>query len=499
MKTIKSLTEVEIAEFPKLPEEWKWARLGEIHILKSDKHKGSGESLFYVGLEHIKKDQGTLTEDVKVDVINTVKNSFKIGDLLYGKLRPYLNKVYLANEDGVCSTDILVFESTPSLNLNYSKYFFLSYKFVNDMTHNSSGVNLPRVSTKYLQEYPFPLAPPPEQRAIVSKIELLFSELDNGIANLKLAQEQLKVYRQAVLKKAFEGELTKKWREQQTDLPDAGDLLEQIRREREEAAKAFNKNKKITSLLSNTELANLSILPTGWKWAKIDEILQPNRECAYGVLQPGDDLPEGILLVRVGDIFNGKVDTSGMKRISPEIANKYQRTFLEGGELLISLVGAIGRTAIAPIQIKGANVARAVGVVPISKILNPYYIEYFFRRAEKVHELTSQSHEVARKTLNLEDVKKATVTICSFPEQQAIVQEIETRLSVCDKIELDIEENLEKAEALRQSILKKAFEGKLLNERELAEVRGAEDWEPAEVLLERVRVEKADSGKKGRS
>ncbi len=92
-----------------------------------------------------------------------------------------------------------------------------------------------------LQNYHFLSAPLPEQRAIVSKIELLFSELDNGIANLKLAQEQLKVYRQAVLKKAFEGELTKKWREQQTDLPDAGDLLEQIRKEREEAAKASGK------------------------------------------------------------------------------------------------------------------------------------------------------------------------------------------------------------------------------------------------------------------
>ena len=92
------------------------------------------------------------------------------------------------------------------------------------------------------------LAPLPEQRAIVSKIELLFSELDNGIANLKLAQEQLKVYRQAVLKKAFEGELTKKWREQQTDLPDAGDLLEQIRKEREEAAKVSGKKLKKINL-----------------------------------------------------------------------------------------------------------------------------------------------------------------------------------------------------------------------------------------------------------
>jgi type I restriction enzyme, S subunit len=95
------------------------------------------------------------------------------------------------------------------------------------------------------------------------------------------------------------------------------------------------------------------------------------------------------------------------------------------------------------------------------------------------------------------DVLSQPFPLCSLPEQQAIVQEIETRLSVCDKIEQDIETNLERAEALRQSILKKAFEGKLLNEKELADVRGAEDWESAEVLLERIKVEKAENGKKG--
>ncbi|WP_321419566.1 restriction endonuclease subunit S [uncultured Methanomethylovorans sp.] len=270
-----SLTKTGIENLPRLPEGWQWVRLGEAHILKSDKHNGSGESLFYIGLEHIEKDRGTLTQDVKIDTITTVKNSFKKGDLLYGKLRPYLNKVYLANEDGVCSTDILVFKSASISNLYYSKYFFLSRKFVSDMTHNSSGVNLPRVSTKYLQEYPFPLLPLPEQRAIVSKIEQLFSDLDNGIANLRLAQEQLKVYRQAVLKKAFEGELTRKWREQQTDLPDARGLLEQIRMEREEAAKASGKKVKPVKPLTEDEIAELPGLPEGWGWVKTAEVIDP--------------------------------------------------------------------------------------------------------------------------------------------------------------------------------------------------------------------------------
>src|SRR6056297_3558726 len=93
--------------------------------------------------------------------------------------------------------------------------------------------------------------------------------------------------------------------------------------------------------------------------------------------------------------------------------------------------------------------------------------------------------------INIRDIILLKFPLCSSLEQQAIVTEIETRLSVCDKVEQDIEENLEKAEALRQSILKKAFEGKLLNQQELEEVHNAPDWEPAEVLLERVQAEKA--------
>lgn len=487
MKTIKSLTEAEIAELPKLPDEWKWARIGEIHILKSDKYKGSGESLFYVGLEHINKDKGTLTEDVKVDEINTVKNSFKKGDLLYGKLRPYLNKVYLANEDGVCSTDILVFESTPSLNLNYSKYFFLSYKFVNDMTQNSSGVNLPRVSTKYLQEYPFPIAPLPEQRAIVTKIDLLFSELDNGIANLKLAQEQLKVYRQAVLKKAFEGELTKKWREQQTDLPDEGDLLEQIRKEREEAAKSAGKNVKNIKPPTEMELAKLPIMPKEWMWVKLDYLGDLGR--GKSKHRPRNDKI----------LFGGKypfIQTGEVKAANHTIKS-FEKTYSDfglaqsklwpKGTLCITIAANIAETAF--LGFEGCFPDSIVGFTAIENLVVKEYVYYFFMGNQSKIEAFAPA--TAQKNINLNILENLLIPFCSLPEQQTIVQEIETRLSVCDKIEQDIETNLEKAEALRQSILKKAYEGKLLNEKELAEVRGAEDWQPAEVLLERIKAERA--------
>ena len=147
---------------------------------------------------------------------------------------PYIKKAQVSNA-------VII---SPNNELFINLYIIYSSEYLKQVCKRKKLVAVHICNTKTMEIFLFPLPPLPEQRAIVSKIELLFSELDNGIANLKLAQEQLKVYRQAVLKKAFEGELTRKWREQQTDLPDAEDLLEQIRKEREEAVKTSGKTLK---------------------------------------------------------------------------------------------------------------------------------------------------------------------------------------------------------------------------------------------------------------
>lgn len=122
--------------------------------------------------------------------------------------------------------------------LMYTKFMTLflqtqeAWKAIDKMKTGSSESGLNLTHSRF-RKLPVRIAPLPEQTTIVAKIEQLFSELDNGIANLKTAQAQLKVYRQAVLKKAFEGELTKEWREQQTDLPTAAELLEEIKVKRE--------------------------------------------------------------------------------------------------------------------------------------------------------------------------------------------------------------------------------------------------------------------------
>ncbi|AKB41913.1 Type I restriction-modification system, specificity subunit S [Methanosarcina mazei WWM610] len=338
------------------------------------------------------------------------------------------------------------------------------------------------------------ICPLPEQRAIVSKIEQLFSELENGIANLKLAKEQLKVYRQAVLKKAFEGELTKKWREQQTDLPDAGGLLEQIRKEKEKAAKKAGKKLKQVKPFTEDELEDLNRLPKEWNWVKIGNL---TLGVEYGTSAKSKESGD-VAVLRMGNIQNGRFDWSDLVYTSDK--TEIEKYLLSKDDVLFNRTNSpelVGKTAIYKGEKPAIFAGYLIRINQLSELAVADYLNYFLNcHIAKVHGNSVKTDGVNQSNINGEKLGNYPFPLCSLPEQQTIVQEIETRLSICDKIEQDIETNLEKAEALRQSILKKAFEGKLLNERELAEVRGAEDWEPAEVLLERIKAEKAQNGKK---
>ena len=322
----------------------------------------------------------------------------------------------------------------------------------------------------------------------------MFSELDAGVAALERAQAKLKRYRASVLKAAVEGKLTEEWRRNNPPNEMGEELLRRIlverrnRWEEEQLAKFNAKGQKPPKnwqqkykepVEPNT--SELPELPEGWCWATVDQITAGNRTSAYGVLKPGPEIPGGIPLVRVGNIRNGVV-SGQLKRIAPEVASRYGRTRLRGGELLITLVGAIGRTAVVPSELSGVNTARAVGVVPISSMLDPRWIELWFRSPLERHRMIGKAHEVARKTLNLEDVRNATVALPPASELDAILLAVEqTERGLTPTVE-HMKESVSFSGALRQSILKRAFEGRL--------VRQDPDDEPASVLVERIRAER---------
>jgi len=484
---------------------WLNAKLGEITKeikpgYPSGEHNSVGNGKLHFRPYNISNEGEVNLTQTKFVPLKNEDYYLKSQDIIFNNTNSpeLLGKTCIINKDTdwVYSNHMTRIRLKPSFDPRfYAKYLhYLKYKGFYK-TNCSNHVNQASIASGFLnRNLEVPICPLPEQRAIVSKIEQLFSELDNGIANLKLAQEQLKVYRQAVLKKAFDGELTKKWREQQTDLPDAGDLLEQIRKEKEEAAKVFGKKLKQVKPFTEDELEDLNRLPKEWNWVKIGDL---TFGVEYGTSAKSKESGD-VAVLRMGNIQNGRFDWSDLVYTSDK--TEIEKYLLRKDDVLFNRTNSpelVGKTAIYKGEKPAIFAGYLIRINQLPELVVADYLNYFLNcHIAKVHGNSVKTDGVNQSNINGEKLGNYPFPLCSLPEQQVIVQEIETRLSVCDKIEQDIKDNLEKAEALRQSILKKAFEGKLLNERELAEVRGAEDWEPAEVLLERIKAEKAGNGKK---
>ena len=176
--------------------------------------------------------------------------------------------MWLAEFDGVCSTDILVFPKNSHIDNKFLKYRLLARDFVNYASANSSGVNLPRVNLKALGRFEIDLPPLPERRRIVAWIEDAFSRLDAGLDALRRAKSQLKRYRQSVLNAAVTGELTCKWREEHPDTEPAGELLKRILEKRRKEWKGRGKYREPDAPVTS----RMPEIPAAWKWVRLDAI-----------------------------------------------------------------------------------------------------------------------------------------------------------------------------------------------------------------------------------
>lgn len=352
------------------------------------------------------------------------------------------------------SDKILRFRFTDEVEPKWVLHWLRSKQGRSEIERLSSGnqESMRNIGQERIRAIALPLPPIEDQRRIVAEIEKQFTRLEAGVAALRRVQANLKRYRAAVLKAACEGclvpteaelsrsgvpplepppsaQTSSKRTTSASSVPKRQDaaststfesgqqLLARILTERRQNWQGRGKYKEPASLSASGY--EPESLPEGWGIGTVEQLNQSNRPCAYGVLQPGEDLKDGVPFVRVGDINDGKVSQDAMKRIAPAIAAQYPRTKLHGGELAITLVGAIGRTAVIPDSLAGGNTARAVGIIPLTKLVNPHWVEIWFRNPAKVAEMTGKSHEVARKTLNLEDVRAASVALPPSPNKPA--------------------------------------------------------------------------------
>jgi type I restriction enzyme S subunit len=394
------------------------------------------------------------------------KYKLEVGDILFSHINSdiHLGKtaIYkLSNFVLIHGINLLLLRPKKDISSKFLNYQFKFKRYNGEfMAVAQKAVNQSSINQKKLSAFKFIFPSIDIQHRIVEKVETLFSELDNSVANLKAAKAQLKRYRQSVLKSAFEGKLTAAWREANCDkLETAEALMERIKAEREAAYASKSRKPKEISPLTADEIADLPELPKGWFWGKVNNL---TLGVEYGT--SAKSAKEGkVPVLRMGNIQNTIFDYSDLVYTNDdEEIEKYR---LKKGDVLFNRTNSpelVGKTAIFLSEVEMIFAGYLIRCNQIESISIGKYLNYFLNsKIAKDHGNNVKTDGVNQSNINGEKLKNYPFPFTTIEEQLQIVNEIESRLSEADVMDRTINESLIKAEKMRQSILKKAFEGKL--------------------------------------
>jgi type I restriction enzyme S subunit len=385
-----------------------------------------------------------------------------------------IGKVYLVKSNCWPIDTTYFIKPTKHINL----YFLNQLLVFLNLGNLDKSTAVPGLNRNDAYNIEIPLPPLNEQKRIVAKIEELFTNLDAGVESLKRLKAQVKKYRQSVLKSAFEGNLTKEWREEQ---------MKDLALTKKSTNTKFEENHSLSNINKSSDNSSEVILfkvPDNWKWTSIGNNA---TFIGSGVTPKGGKkvyVSEGILFIRSQNVYMSGLKTDDIACITKEIHEKMKRTKIQSKDVLLNITGAsIGRSTTIPINIKEANVNQHVCIIR-NPYISPYFLSYFLNSKSGQVQIFQMQSGATREGLNFQQVRALKIPLPPISEQHQIVSEIERHFSIADAVEKIIDESLNKAEKLRQSILKKAFEGKLVPQ--------DPNDEPASVLLEKIKAEKAE-------
>jgi len=417
----------------KIPDTWQWFEISQIGNIetgttpsKKDKSNYGVDFPFYkpTDLEagiNVRESREKLSKKGIKKARLLPKNS-----ILVTCIGATIGKTGIIRNEGASNQQINSIIPVGSINPNFVYYQVICPFFQNQIIKRSSSTTLPILNKSRFSKLLFALPSQKEQNRIVEKIEELFLDLDKATEDLKKSREQLKIYRQAVLKAAFEGKLTEKWREQNN----------------------------IEFSFKEVSLIDIADIILG----------QSPPSSTYNTNRVGLPFYQG--KKEFGDLYP-----------TPEKYCSEPKKIAESNDILISVRAPVGPTNFCK---EKSCIGRGLAAIRAKEEIKNYYLFYYLRYF--VFNLIEKSTGTTFNAISKDTLEGFKVSLFSLQEQQQIINEIEFRLSVCDKLEETVQQSLKKIECLRQSILKKAFEGKLVPQNP--------NDEPAEKLLERIKQEK---------
>lgn len=483
-----------------LPRNWCKTTIGEVFIVTlgqsppSSTYNNNGEGLpFFQG----KAEFGDIYPVTRKWCSNPKKIAQKDDVLL--SVRAPVGPTNIAPTKCCIGRGLASIRPVDGIDTKFILYFFRSVERY--LAKSGTGTTFTAITGDILKDFPISLPPLQEQHRIVAKVEELLTKLDAGVEALKQVQTQLRRYRQSALKVAVKGRLTAEWRERHKDELELADkLLERILKERREKWEAEQlasyeaqgktppknwQDKYKEPIFSNS--SSLPELPNSWKWASIDQI---SYEVRYGSSSKTNTDPNGIPILRMGNIVEGNLVFDNLKYL-PENHDEFPDLLLVSGDLLFNRTNSVelvGKTAVYKGYPSPCSYASYLIRVRFCRDVEPNFVSFFINSVYgRAWIRTVVSQQVGQANVNGTKLKNLAVALPPFAEQKKLVSEVERIFSIMFESESLMQRELNRAQALRQSILKCAFEGKLVPQ--------DPNDEPTSVLLERIKDEKAKKKK----
>ncbi len=454
-----------------LPEGWESVEIGALTFPSRPRCTPSDfPQLPFIGMEQVEAQTRKLLGTVPAATMKSTAFRFIKDDVLYGRLRPYLNKVYCAEFEGLCSSEFIVLPSSSALSSKYLHYYLNTESFVAFANQLNQG-DRPRVSFDQIAFHQLPLPPLNEQRRIVAKLEKLLSHVDTAQARLATIPRILKRFRQAVLAVACSGQLTAYWRSRYNNLSSVMAAYKeglQYRRHQFEIS---------------PDVDELPDLPSNWHYVPIGNV---------------SDFQQGMQIAKSTRLKEGGVNRLPILR-TVNYSNAFsedveyieldeQSLIAEADDVILARTGTIGKVLIGYRGVFHNNTFR---LNYDKELLLNKYLVYWLESHFVQSYVSRNAGRSAQPDLTHKAFAPCPLPLPPVKEQQEIVRRVEALFQTADALEARHLKAKTYVDKLAQSILARAFRGELVTtEAELARQEGR-DYEPASVLLERIRQESA--------
>lgn len=450
-------------ENSKLPQGWVECQLGEVFETSSGGTPKRGNPEYYQNGTIPWLKSGELNNSIiysaeefitEQGLNNSSAKIFPKGSLLIALYGATVGKLGVLDFDSATNQAVCCIYQNDEYNRDFLFYYLLFQKEY--LVNQGKGGAQPNISQEIVKSLLIPFPPLNEQKRIVEKIESEFAKIGEGLDYLEQAKKQIKQYRQSVLKAAFDGKLTQQYQNEES----AELLLQKIN-----PKASFKYNDK---------------LPQGWVECSIKDIA---KNIQYGYTESANMDKIGPRFLRITDIQKDNVNWNLVPycKIDDNIKSKY---LLKNGDFVFARTGAtVGKSYLIDNLKEESVYASYLIRIRFYDISFTKYVKYYFQSSNYWSQISESKVGVGQPNVNGTVLSNLKIPFPSLNEQKQIVQEIEKRFAVADEVEKVVEQNIEKAKQLKQSILKKAFEGRLVPQDPTDE--------PASILLNKIKQERS--------